>query len=591
MKYIYTLFLLATYICGYCQFNKTLSNKFSIGDLGKAQLGEQEAMFKIRESLDPYNPDDIPMLYYWTTKLCSRKVLRLENPEAFLSFLEQNLENDLMKTSYALFKIFNLEEIADDNFRQQNENLLYHKITPKQYLINVAESPIFANERLGINLLKECAHKNSYAAQELADYFLREESVKDWDEAIKYYSISLENDPSNSSALSTLSHCFYHGYGIKQNILKAVEYWERLYSMSIFWAEWEHRDLRYLLGKIYKEGVHVPKNEGLSMKFFNEGANADDAECLFAIGNIAYEQKEYDKSFIKYKQALSVPNYWNNSISDIYIALSRAYRFGHGVKQNTDSATYYWDKAKKLSNDRTTQVEILTLDENYKAQIIKPDMIFVRGGNFTMGATQEQKPAAYKEEYPSRKLFVSDFYIGKYEVTQEEWLKIMGYNPSENKGVNLPVDNVSWIEVHEFINRLNKITGEEYYLPTETEWEYAARGGVNHSNYRYIGGDNLDEIAWYSGNSNDTSHPVGSKKPNSLGIYDMAGNIWEWCEDWENGYGIADSSDSFNCDNIKVRRGGSYSYFEWGCRAAFRGSANKGYKFKNTGFRLCKRAN
>lgn len=587
LKLSISLLVLATSINCFGQLNKTSLGQASNTDLAKAQLGDSEAMMLIREKLNSNETDDvIPELCYWTAKLCSNGTLQLESPRSFMTMLKQHFENDMMKTTYAFCKIVNLEGIIDKIYNKQRDNLLQNKITPEEFKNNVKESPIYKNIRVGVFMLKECALRNSYAAQELADYYLRDYSEYDWDEAIKYYSLSLINDPYNAEALSTLSHCYYHGYGVIQNFSKAMEYWKRLYSLGVFWDQNENRDLRFLLGKVYNEGLGIPKNQSISMQFFNEGAKDNDAECILALGNIAYAQKNYRESYQKYKQAKSVPNCLNKS--DIYIALSRAYRFGQGVKQDTDSATFYWNKAREFSNDRTVQVDVLTLVGNYKAQEIKPEMIWVKGGKFIMGATPEQKPAAYKAEYPARKISVHDYYIGMYEVTQEEWMKIMGYNPSANKGNNFPVDNVSWIEVKEFIRRLNEITGEEYYLPTEAEWEYAARGGAMQTSYRYIGGDNLDEVAWYSDNSNNASHPVGTKKPNSLGIYDMAGNVWEWCEDYKNGYGI-NSLTSFDGSGSKVRRGGSYSYFEWGCRAAFRGSGHKGYKCENTGFRLCKK--
>jgi len=582
------LFLtLASLISCYSQVGDIFQRDSQQDDLAKAQLGNTEAMMSIKDKLDSYNPDDIPMLYYWTAKLCWKEVLKLEYPKLFMSYLEQNLDNNMMKTTYALCKLVNLEGFVDDNFKKQRDGLLYHNTTPEQYKKIVKESPIYKNIQLGIRLLKECAPTNPYAAQELADYYLRDDAEKDWDKAIKYYDLSLKNDPTNAQALSTLSHCYYHGYGVTQSYLKSIEYWTKLCSLGINFAEWEHSDIRYLLGNLYNEGIGVPQNLIKAEIYFTEGAEDKDADCYFGLGDIAYIKKNYNKSYGLYKRALEVPSYWNNHLKDIYIALSRAHRFGRGVKQNADSASYYWDKAVKLSSDITEQVNVLNLDGSYEPQRIMPEMIFVKGGEFYMGATSEQKPAAYKEEYPIRKISVSDFYIGKYEVTQDEWLKIMGYNPSENKGYNLPVDNVSWIEVKEFIKRLNELTGDNYYLPSEAEWEYAARGGVKSTAYRYIGGDTLDDIAWYSSNSNDTSHPVGSKRPNSLGIYDMAGNVWEWCEDSKNGYGADTLKEPL--DGSKVRRGGSYTYFEWGCRAAFRGSANKGYKFSNTGFRLCKK--
>ena len=126
---------------------------------------------------------------------------------------------------------------------------------------------------------------------------------------------------------------------------------------------------------------------------------------------------------------------------------------------------------------------------------------------------------------------INGFYIGIYEVTQKQWEAVMGNNPSYLKGDYLPVEQVSWSEAQEFIARINEKTGRNYRLPTGAEWEYAAKGGTNNDKYKYAGSNNIDEVAWYDRNSDKRTHVVGSKKPNSLGIYDMSGNVAEFCED------------------------------------------------------------
>jgi len=161
------------------------------------------------------------------------------------------------------------------------------------------------------------------------------------------------------------------------------------------------------------------------------------------------------------------------------------------------------------------------------------EMVFVQGGTFNMGATAEQGKSNFGITEPVHSVTLSDFYIGKYVVTQKQWKAMMGSNPSKFTGNdNLPVETVIWSDIQEFIRRLNWKTGKKYRLPTEAEWEYAARGGNKSKRYKYSGSDNIDDVAWYAENSNRMTHPVGGKMPNELGIYDMCGNVCEWVNDW-----------------------------------------------------------
>ena len=233
-------------------------------------------------------------------------------------------------------------------------------------------------------------------------------------------------------------------------------------------------------------------------------------------------------------------------------------------------------------------------------------MVFVEGGTFTIGATSEQGKDAYEEEYPTHRVTLSDYYIGETEVTQALWQAVMGNNPSYFKGDNLPVENVSYNDVKEFMLKLNQKTGKTFRLPTEAEWEYAARGGKKSKRYKYSGSDNIDDVAWYHENSgnkrlnddtwnvyklynnNCRTHPVKTKQPNELGIYDMSGNVREWCSDW---YGDYTSKAQTNpqgpySGSSRVNRGGSWYYFARFCRAS-----NRNYDFlsilnRDLGFRL-----
>ncbi|MDR0414511.1 MAG: formylglycine-generating enzyme family protein [Prevotellaceae bacterium] len=171
---------------------------------------------------------------------------------------------------------------------------------------------------------------------------------------------------------------------------------------------------------------------------------------------------------------------------------------------------------------------------------------------------------------------VKGFYIGKYEVTQAQYQAIMGANPSYFKGDNRPVEMVSWNDAQKFIKKLNTRTGKSYRLPTEAEWEYAAREGTKKSSYRYSGSDDIDEVAWYGDYNNSSgTHPVGQKIPNALGIYDMSGNVWEWCQDCYD-----------NSCSDRVYRGGSWYTYAVYCRVAYRLSYAPGGSYGYLGFRL-----
>ena len=195
-------------------------------------------------------------------------------------------------------------------------------------------------------------------------------------------------------------------------------------------------------------------------------------------------------------------------------------------------------------------------------------MVYVSGGTFTMGATSEQGGDAWDDEKPAHSVTLSGYYIGKYEVTQKLWKAVMGSNLSNFKGDNLPVENVSWNDVQEFLRKLNAMTGKNYRLPTEAEWEYAARGGKNSSGYKYSGSNSIGNVAWFDGNSGSRTHAVGTKSPNELGIYDMSGNVWEWCQDWYGSYSSSSQRNPHgsNSGSDRVDRGGSWGSDTRNCR-------------------------
>ena len=210
--------------------------------------------------------------------------------------------------------------------------------------------------------------------------------------------------------------------------------------------------------------------------------------------------------------------------------------------------------------------------KTFYANGVSFEMVEVRGGTFRMGATSEQGSDAYDGEKPVHSVTLSGYYIGKTEVTQALWKAVMGSNPSEFKGDDLPVERVSWYDCQEFIRELNALTGQNFRLPTEAEWEFACRGGNNSRGYKYSGSNYIDNVAWYDGNSEDKTHPVATKLPNELGLYDMSGNVWEWCSDWNGKYssGAQTNPKGPYDGSYRVIRGGSWIFSVGYCRSSRR---------------------
>lgn len=225
------------------------------------------------------------------------------------------------------------------------------------------------------------------------------------------------------------------------------------------------------------------------------------------------------------------------------------------------------------------------------------NMVYVEGGTFMMGSnldednecnTNDEHPAPVQK--PVHQVTLSSFSIGRYEVTQEEWLAVMGRSLTEFKSGRMPVKRVSWWDCQDFIKKLNKLTGMNFRLPTEAEWEFAARGGNESHGYKYSGSDCIDDVAWYNNNCiddeaeslEDGAHEVGRKSPNELGLYDMSGNVMEWCQDIYGDYSSEAQvnpqgpSPSFfkslvsSSSNCRVLRGGSWVQFDKGCKVSIR---------------------
>ena len=238
-------------------------------------------------------------------------------------------------------------------------------------------------------------------------------------------------------------------------------------------------------------------------------------------------------------------------------------------------------QAQQQKPAASTSMPKVSLDD------IMRNMVYVEGGTFTMGATSEQKKPD-DDEKPTHRVSLSSFYIGKYEVTQALWKAVMGSNPSRFEGDNQPVERVSWNDCQTFLRKLNAMTGKNFRLPTEAEWEFSARGGNWSRGYQYSGSNVLSDVAWYADNSGMKTHNVGTKAPNELGIYDMSGNVWEWCQDWYGDYhGYSQTNPTGpSCGANRVYRGGSWGSGAWLCRMAFRDNYTPGSRGNGLGLRL-----
>jgi formylglycine-generating enzyme required for sulfatase activity len=222
------------------------------------------------------------------------------------------------------------------------------------------------------------------------------------------------------------------------------------------------------------------------------------------------------------------------------------------------------------------------------------EMVFVEGGTFWMGAQSADPNApnydtkADDDESPVHQVTLSDYCIGKYPVTQAQWKAVMGSNPSYSKGDNLPVETVSWNDVQDFICELNRQTGKNYRLPTEAEWEFAARGGNSSRGYKYSGSNDVGSVAWYDENSGNKTHLVGTKQASELGIYDMSGNVWEWCNDWYGSYSRNSQTNpkGASSGSYRVFRGGSWSNYARYVRVSYRYGIYPVFRYYYLGFRL-----
>jgi len=244
-----------------------------------------------------------------------------------------------------------------------------------------------------------------------------------------------------------------------------------------------------------------------------------------------------------------------------------------------------WNSGLFSSETEAVNQKLENLDPVIKKLV--DNMVLVEGGTFLMGATPEQGHADY-DEYPTHQVTLSSYKIGRFEVTQEEWEKVMGGNPSAFSGSKCPVEMVNWEDCQDFIAKLNEMTDLNFRLPTEAEWEFAARGGKNTTSCQFAGGNDLYAQGWYVGNSGNRTKEVGQKAGNELDLYDMTGNLWEWCSDW---YGTYPGSAQENptgptSGSSRAIRGGGWNGGPRNCRISNRDGRVSTYKSNRLGLRL-----
>lgn len=251
------------------------------------------------------------------------------------------------------------------------------------------------------------------------------------------------------------------------------------------------------------------------------------------------------------------------------------------------------EKERLIELERNKQAETAEIERQKKALLakIEPEMVFVKGGTFEREYSYEESTLfglSKTTKIGIQKITLTDFLIGKYPITQKQWQEIIVVNSSDFNGETLPIENVSWDDCQVFIQKLNEKTGKKYRLPTEAEWEFAARGGVQSRGFKYSGSNNLDEVGWYWKNSDNKTHSVGTKEANELGIHDMSGNVWEWCDDWYGSYGNAMENNPTGAakGSHRVARGGSWFYDAEGCRVTYRSYYSPALRDSYIGFRL-----
>ena len=367
------------------------------------------------------------------------------------------------------------------------------------------------------------------------------------------------------------------------------------YDVFISYSRKDKKIAETVFDALHKAGINAFIDKGIvgGKNFLSEIANKIDASKLFLFlasknlyeAHYAPDEVAYAKS---HKPRETIYCY---TIDDSLLPKMFDFAFA-AINQRRLSETpiepTFVDEIKELlQNGLILEKEPPIISgETYQVNIkqLSFEMIRIDGGQMMIGATPEQESVAKPDEIPPHNISLSTFYISKYPVTQDLWECVMGYNKSHfHKGnPSYPAENLNYDEATEFVHRLSQMSNIHFSLPTENEWEYAARGGQKSRGFRFAGSNNLDEVAWFKGNSGHSTHPVGEKKPNELGLYDMSGNVWEWTETPAHSY----ASDIEVGGNIYIRRGGSWWHEANNCRVSRRYVSDHTKKTSGLGLRV-----
>lgn len=369
-----------------------------------------------------------------------------------------------------------------------------------------------------------------------------------------------------------------------------------LYEGSLIWNHLRPEGKRYITPREYLDNILTDFPEGIAFRY--EVANVSNLEPandgLKTIVRLKLTAKPAGQPSVSHdlRMVLAVRQYNPTSLSARIKSIDKA-----GTIEN--SAVNLNPVTPLVSGERPASASV-SLPEPIRE--LELNMVRIAGGSFMMGCNSEGENSCYDDEKPLHQITLSGFSISKYEVTQGQWEAVMGTSvadqrdkvntryPLRGEGPQYPMYYVSWEEVQEFIQKLNRVTGGNYRLPTEAEWEYAAAGGSMAQDHLYAGGHTLKAVGWFDENSEGATAPVGLKSPNELGLYDMSGNVWEWCSDWYSAdyysHCPAENPPGERNGKYRVRRGGSWNDSARSCRVTSRRSSKPDMRYGNLGFRL-----